>query len=148
MLIPLHNNFPILIFFRCNDTRYDTRCYFNVRSKADISQLIYRTEPTTKKCKTEKKLKSKKNGICSEVTVNSLGNPCRPSKSWRRKGKAVSLVRTDTCVKTFGFLFNTLGKFALEISFRFLEKLRCFIQCGFVFHNHGLRGSASPVLDR
>ena len=23
---------------------YDTRCYFNVRSKADISQLIYRTE--------------------------------------------------------------------------------------------------------
>jgi len=34
--------------------RYDTRCYFNVRSKADLSQLnqvslIYRTEPTTKK---------------------------------------------------------------------------------------------------
>ena len=28
---------------------YDTRCYFNVRSKADISQLNYRTEPTTKK---------------------------------------------------------------------------------------------------
>ena len=25
---------------QCNDTiRYDTRCYFNVRSKADISQL-------------------------------------------------------------------------------------------------------------
>ena len=22
-----------------NNTRYDTRCYFNVRSKADISQL-------------------------------------------------------------------------------------------------------------
>ena len=31
-------------------TRYDTRCYFNVRSKADISHcLIYRTERTTKK---------------------------------------------------------------------------------------------------
>ena len=35
--------------------RYDTRCYSNVRSKAD---LIYCTETTTKKCKTEK-LKSK-----------------------------------------------------------------------------------------
>jgi len=35
--------------------RYDTRCYFNVRSKADISQLnLYRTEPTTKKCKNRK----------------------------------------------------------------------------------------------
>ena len=34
--------------------RYDTRCYFTVRSKAD--SLIYRTEPTTKKSvKTEKK---------------------------------------------------------------------------------------------
>jgi len=32
---------------------YDTRCYFNVRSKADTSQLD-RTEPTTKTCKTEK----------------------------------------------------------------------------------------------
>ena len=32
--------------------QYDTRCYFNVRSKAD--SLIYRTERTTKKCKTEK----------------------------------------------------------------------------------------------
>ena len=31
--------------------RYDTRCYFNVRSKADIVSLIYRTEPTTKSVK-------------------------------------------------------------------------------------------------
>ena len=40
----------------------DTRCYCNVRSKADMSQLnlgAYRTETTTKKCKTEKKLISK-----------------------------------------------------------------------------------------
>jgi len=37
---------------------YDTRCYFNVRSKANIVSLIYHTEPTTKMCKTEK-LKSK-----------------------------------------------------------------------------------------
>ena len=36
------------------EQRYDTRCYFNVRSKADKVSLIYRTETTTKKCKTEK----------------------------------------------------------------------------------------------
>ena len=35
---------------------YNTRCYFNVRSKADISQLKYRTEPATE---IGKKLKSK-----------------------------------------------------------------------------------------
>jgi len=38
-----------------------------MRSKAD-------TEPTTKKSKTEKKLKRKKR-IFSEVSVNSPGNP-------------------------------------------------------------------------
>ena len=38
-----------------NAIRYDTRCYFNVLSKAD-------TETTTKNCKTEK-LKSK-NSLC------------------------------------------------------------------------------------
>jgi len=39
--------------------RYDTRCYFNVRSKADMSQLNlpHGTDTTTKKCKTEKKTK-------------------------------------------------------------------------------------------
>jgi len=57
--------------------RYDTRC---ARKPTRVS-LIYRTEPTTKKCKTEK-LKSKRR-ICSEVTRNSLRNPC--SQSWRRK---------------------------------------------------------------
>ena len=61
-----------------NDTiRYDTRCYFNVRSKAYRSQLnramVYRTEPMTKSGK-QKKVKSKKR-ICSEVSVNSPGNP-------------------------------------------------------------------------
>jgi len=41
-----------------------------------MSQLnLYRTETTTKSVKTEK-LKKVKDGICSEVTVNSLGNPC------------------------------------------------------------------------
>ena len=43
--------------------------------------LIYRMEPTTKKWK---KLKIKKR-ICSEVSVNSPGNPW--SQSWRRKGR-------------------------------------------------------------
>jgi len=35
--------------------------------------LIYRTQPTTKKCK-NRKTKSRKQ-ICSEITVNSPGNP-------------------------------------------------------------------------
>jgi len=48
--------------------------------------LIYRTEPTTKKCK-NRKTKSRKQ-ICSEITVNRLGNPC--SESWRRKTKGCS----------------------------------------------------------
>ena len=52
--------------------RYDTRCYFNVRSKADMSRLIYRTETATTKCKTEKKTKKKKR-ICSEVSVKVWG---------------------------------------------------------------------------
>jgi len=47
--------------------RYDTRCYFNVRSKVS---LIYRTETTTKNCKREK-LKSTK--IAYEVTVKVWG---------------------------------------------------------------------------
>jgi len=36
--------------------RYDTRCYFIVSLQADMS---LRTETTTKKCKTEKKLNNK-----------------------------------------------------------------------------------------
>jgi len=37
-------------------TKINTRCYFNVQSKGDTSQLNLRKEPTTKKWKTEKKL--------------------------------------------------------------------------------------------
>ena len=54
--------------------RYDTRCYFNVRSKANMSRsvsLIYRTEPTTKKCKSRRKKTKSRKQICSEITVNS-----------------------------------------------------------------------------
>ena len=57
---------------------------FVVHSKADISQLIYCTEPTSNKWKTEKG-KSIKKRMCSEVLVNSPGNPW--SQSWRRKGR-------------------------------------------------------------
>ena len=40
------------------DTRYDTRCYFNVRSKADISQLnLPHGTDNYKSVKTEKKTK-------------------------------------------------------------------------------------------
>ena len=51
--------------------RYDTRCYFKVRSKADMNRLIYRMETTTKNCKTEK-LKSKSRYVRSNS--KSLGN--------------------------------------------------------------------------
>jgi len=64
--------------------RWHSRLYelynTNVQSKAG---LIYRTEPTTKKWKTEK-LQSKKR-IFSEVSINSLGNPW--SQYWRRKAR-------------------------------------------------------------
>ena len=56
----------------CQHTiQYATRYYFQVRSKADMSQL-YRTETTTKNCKTKKTLKSK-NGY-ARSNSNSLGN--------------------------------------------------------------------------
>ena len=55
--------------------RYDTRCYFNVRSKADISQLnLPHGNRQLKSVKTEKKLKSKKTDML-RGKVNSLGNP-------------------------------------------------------------------------
>jgi len=42
--------------FSYDTIRYDARCHFNVRSKADISQLnLYRTELKTKKTKSGKK---------------------------------------------------------------------------------------------
>ena len=39
--------------------RYDTRCYWTCARKPTRVSLIYRTEPTTKKCKTEKNYKVK-----------------------------------------------------------------------------------------
>jgi len=67
-----------------NDTiRYDTRCYFNVRSKANMSQ--FNLPHGTKKCKNRKKTKGKKQ-ICSEITVNSPGNTRSKYLSRRKKG--------------------------------------------------------------
>jgi len=54
-----------------------------LRSKAN--SLIYRKEPTTKKCKNRKKTKSRKQ-ICSEITVNSTGNPRGKYLSRRKEG--------------------------------------------------------------
>ena len=52
--------------------RYDTRCYFNVRSKADISQLnLPHGNRQLKKCKNRKKLKSKKMDILRSSSKQS-----------------------------------------------------------------------------
>ena len=62
-----------------NTIRYDKWC----SQKLTYDCWIYYTEPTTKNWKSEK-LKTKTR-ICSEVSVNSPGNPC--SQSGRRKGR-------------------------------------------------------------
>ena len=54
--------------------RYDTRCYFNVRSNADMSQLNLPTEITTTKCKTEK-LKGKNGRSGATVKVWGIMEP-------------------------------------------------------------------------
>ena len=51
---------------------YDTRCYFNVRSKADMSQLNLPHETTNLEKQKNEKLRKR---ICSEVSVHSPENP-------------------------------------------------------------------------
>jgi len=63
-----------VLWYYFHTKRYDTRSYFNVRSKADTSQLNLPHGNDKLKSGIEKKLKSKKR-ICSEVSVNSPGNP-------------------------------------------------------------------------
>ena len=67
--------------------RYDTirDAIWTCARKLTWVSLIYRTEPTTKKCK-NRKTKSRKQ-ICPEITVNSPGNPCSKYLS-RKKGRA------------------------------------------------------------
>ena len=76
------------LYFSCwaDTIRYDTRCYFNVRSKADTSQsLIYTARKRQLKSGKQKKLKSKKTDMLRSNGKQSAGNPW--SQSWRRKGK-------------------------------------------------------------
>jgi len=69
-----HTELFSLALFRSVFQKYDTRCYFNVRSKADISQLnLPHGNRQIKSVKTEK-LKSKKTDMLRS-NVNSLGNP-------------------------------------------------------------------------
>ena len=64
--------------------RYDTRCYINCARKPTWVSLIYRTEPTTKKCKNRKTINRKQ--ICSEITVNSQGNPSSEYLGRKKEG--------------------------------------------------------------
>ena len=72
---------------KCLRERYDTinmRCYFNVRSKAEISRLNLPHGTKNLNGGKKKKLKRKTDrNLCSEVLVNSPRNPW--SQSWRRR---------------------------------------------------------------
>ena len=65
--------------------RYDTRCYFKRAQKLTRGSLIYRTEPTTEKWKTEK-LKIKKTNMLRSIGKQSgeSGEESVPKK--KRKG--------------------------------------------------------------
>jgi len=67
--------------------RYDTirDAILTCALKPTWVSLIYRTEPTTKKCKNRKKTKSRK-PVCSEITVNRTGNPRSKYLSRRKEG--------------------------------------------------------------
>ena len=54
--------------------RYDTRCYFNVRSKADISQLNLPHGTDNWKCVKTEKLKSKKTDMLRSNSKQYAGN--------------------------------------------------------------------------
>jgi len=63
---------------------YNTRCYFNVCSKANMSQLnLPRGNRLLKSGIQENKNEKKR--ICSEISVNSLGK--QSSQSGRIKGR-------------------------------------------------------------
>jgi len=67
--------------------RYDTirDAVLTCARKPTRFSLIYRTEPTTKKCKNRKQTKSRKQ-MCSEITVNSPGSPCSEYLRRRKEG--------------------------------------------------------------
>ena len=66
--------------------RYDTRCYLTCARKPTWVSLIYRSEPTTKKCKNRRKKTKSRKQICSEITVNSPGNKCSEYLRRRNEG--------------------------------------------------------------
>jgi len=67
--------------------KYDTRCYFNVRSKADISQLNLLHGTKNYKAEKTEKLKSKKTDM-----LRSIGKQSRKSMESVRKKKAKATV--------------------------------------------------------
>ena len=73
------NSFYCLGHFKnvYDDDTIRHECYFNVRSKADMSQLNLPHGTNNKKVENRKSKKVKKQ-ICWEVPVNSPGNPCSP----------------------------------------------------------------------
>ena len=82
----VERNALILLLRFVVDLRYDTirDAILTCARKPTWVSLIYRTEPTTKKCK-NRKTKSRKQ-ICSEITVNSPGNPCSEYLRRRNEG--------------------------------------------------------------
>ena len=81
-LLKLTVHFPVSKLY--DTIRYDTRCYFSVRSKADINQLNLLHRTKLKKVE-KRKIKKSKNRICPEASVNSSLNPW--SQPGRRNGR-------------------------------------------------------------
>jgi len=65
--------------------RYDTRCYFKRAQKLTRGSLIYRTEPTTEKWKTEK-LKIKKTNMLRSIGKKSGESGEKSVLKKKRKG--------------------------------------------------------------
>ena len=87
-----HNCYVAFSGWRCLtgkavQPRYDTirDAILTCDRKPTWVSLIYRTEPTTKKCENRKKTKSRKL-IYSKITVNSPGNPRSKYLSRRKEG--------------------------------------------------------------
>ena len=72
---------PIKTFGNARWQRFPS-CYDTIRDailtcarKPTRVSIIYSTEPTTKKCKNRRKKTKSSKQVCSEITVNSPGNP-------------------------------------------------------------------------
>jgi len=64
---------PFLQITTTRYNRYDTRCYFNVRSKADMNQLNLPHGNRQRKSGKQKKLKSKKTDLLRSISKQSGG---------------------------------------------------------------------------